>query len=145
MSETMDQPVWFDGKKVNESAFCRSFLTRYPMICVSGSFFTKDGRICDENMLRREIYNVVHPYIKSGVAKKLDGILELLRVEAYTPNLPVQEDRIHVANGTYFLKGGFTKKKEYCRNRLPVEYRPDADERPAGAAFWKSFCTPRTF
>lgn len=135
MSETMEQPVWFDGKKVNESAFCRAFLSGYPMICVNGSFFTKEGRVCDENMLRREIYNVVHPYIKSGVAKKLDGILELLRVEAYTPDLPVQEDRIHVANGTYFLNEGFTKKKEYCRNRLPVAYHPDAAE----PVRWRSF------
>jgi putative DNA primase/helicase len=42
------QPDWYDGKKVNEVAFCREFLTEYPMICVKGSFFTVDGRITDE-------------------------------------------------------------------------------------------------
>ena len=135
MSKTTGLPKWFDGKKVDEAAFCRDFLSGYPMICVNGSFFTKDGRVCDENLLRREIYNTVSPYIKTGLAKKLDGLLELLRVEAYTPDLPVKEDRIHVANGTLFLDGMFTEDKEYCRNRLPVVYHPDA----AAPVRWLSF------
>ena len=37
-----------------------------------------------------------------------------------------QTDRIHVANGTLFLDGTFSEVKEYCRNRLPVAYDPDA-------------------
>ena len=136
MSEKTKQPGWlFDGKKVDEAAFCRAFLLGFPMICVNGSFFTKDGRVCDENILRKEIYNMIFPFIKSGVARKLDNLLELLRVEAYTPDLPAQEDRIHVANGTYLLDGGFTQKKEFCRNRLPVAYHPDA----AAPVRWLSF------
>lgn len=135
MSKTTEQPVWFDGKKVDESAFCRAFLSGFPMICVDGSFFTRDGRVCDENMLRREIYKTVNPYIKSGVAKKLDGILELLRVEAYTPDLPVQEDRIHVANGTYLLDGGFTQKKEFCRTGFRSRIIRMPPSPSAGSAF----------
>lgn len=34
----------------------------------------------------------------------------------------MQMDRIHVNNGTYFLNGDFTEKKEFCLNRLPVKY-----------------------
>ena len=56
----------------------------------------------------------------------MDSLLELLRVEAYAEDLPVQTDRIHVANGTLFLNGTFTEDKEYCRNRLPVAYDPEA-------------------
>jgi putative DNA primase/helicase len=31
-----------------------------------------------------------------------------------------------VANGTWYLDGRFTGEKEYCRNRLTVDYNPDA-------------------
>ena len=45
---------------------------------------------------------------------------------AYADPLPLQCDRIHVANGTYFLDGTFTEEKEYCSNRLPVSYQAEA-------------------
>ena len=35
--------------------------------------------------------------------------------------------KIHVSNGTWYLDGRFTGDKEYCRNRLTVDYNPDAD------------------
>lgn len=120
------QPDWYDGKKVNEVAFCREFLTEYPMICVKGSFFTVDGRITDEEGLRKRIYEKLSPFVKTGLSRRVDGLLNTLKVEAYCPDLPVQTDRIHVANGTLFLDGTFTTEKEYCRNRLPVRYNPDA-------------------
>ena len=112
MNETNQLPEWFDGKKVEEAAFCRAFLAEHPMICVSKSFFTKEGRICDESRLRREIYDAVNPYVTTGLAKKVDSLLELLRVEAYAEDLPVQTDRIHMANGTLFLDGTFTEEKD---------------------------------
>ena len=135
MNQANELPEWFDGKKVEEAAFCRDFLAEHPMICVSKSFFTKEGRICDESRLRREIYDAINPYVTTGLAKKVDSLLELLRVEAYAEELPVQTDRIHVANGTLFLDGSFTEHKEYCRNRLTVVYNPDAAE----PARWLSF------
>ena len=135
MNQANELPEWFDGKKVEEAAFCRDFLAEHPMICVSKSFFTKEGRICDESRLRREIYDAINPYVTTGLAKKVDSLLELLRVEAYAEELPVQTDRIHVANGTLFLDGSFTEHQEYCRNRLTVVYNPDAAE----PARWLSF------
>ena len=69
MNETNQLPEWFDGKKVEEAAFCRAFLAEHPMICVSKSFFTKEGRVCDESRLRREIYDAVNPYVTTGLAK----------------------------------------------------------------------------
>ena len=94
MNETTDLPIWFDGKKMDEAAFCRAFLGEHPMVCVGGSFFTTDGRVSDENRLRRELYDAINTYVTTGLAKKVDGLLELLRVQAYTPELPVQR-RVH--------------------------------------------------
>ena len=126
MDENKELPVWYDGKKVNEVLFCQEFLRVHPMVCVKGSFFSVDHRITDERELRKRIYDMLRSYDRSGVAKHVDGLVEVLRSEAYLEDLPVQTDRIHVANGTLFLEGGFTEEKAFCRNRLPVRYDPGA-------------------
>ena len=41
-------------------------------------------------------------------------------------SLPRHTDRVHFHNGTYFIDGGFTTEKEFCSNRLPVDYNADA-------------------
>ena len=64
----------------------------------------------------------------SGVSKAVATLLDVLRMECYSPGLPLQTDRIHVANGTLFLDGRLEPAKEFCLNRLPVEYHPDAPE-----------------
>ena len=117
---------WYDGKKINEVAFCREFLSEHPMICVKGSFFTTEGRIADEDALGKLIYDKLSACVKSGLPRRVDSLMNTLRKEAYQPELPIQTDRIHVANGTLFLDGRFTEEKEYCRNRLPVNYNPGA-------------------
>ena len=45
---TAERPFWYDGKFLNEVGFCEDFLQKHPMVCVGGSFFTKNGRITDE-------------------------------------------------------------------------------------------------
>lgn len=119
-------PIWYDGKKINEVLFCREFLQDHPMICIRDTFFTTEGRVTDEAMLRKEILDRIKPYIISGVAKRAANLLEALRVECWFPSLKVYQNRIHVANGTLFLDGRFSEEKEFCINRLPVYYMPDA-------------------
>ena len=122
--EQAQMPDWYDGKKVNEVLFCREFLGEHPMICVKGSFFTVEGRITDEAALGKTIYEKLSPWVTSGLPRRVDSLMNVLRVEAYQPELPLHTDRIHVSNGTLFLDGSFTEEKEYCRNRLPVRYDP---------------------
>ena len=88
--KSSELPLWFDGKKVNEVLFCEDFLKAHPMKCVGGSFFTTEGRINDEESVRREIYEMIRPYLSSGLAKRVSGLLEMVRLEAYVPNLPVR-------------------------------------------------------
>lgn len=126
---------WFDGKKINEVLFCEDFLKQYPMVSLSGTFFTVDGYVSDENLLKKQIYDFLKPYVSTGLPKKVSNLLEVLRMECCGSDLPLQTDRIHVANGTLFLDGTFTPEKEFCRNRLPVSYNPDAPEPVA----WKNF------
>ena len=124
----MDYPAWFDGKTINETLFCEEFLEEHPMVSVNDTFFTKNGRITDENWLKKEIYDRIKPYVTGGIARKITGILDVLRVECYCPGLPLYQDRNHVANGTLFLDGRFSEHRDFCRNRLPVAYTPNAPQ-----------------
>ena len=90
----MDYPAWFDGKTINETLFCEEFLEEHPMVSVNDTFFTKNGRITDENWLKKEIYDRIKPYVTGGIARKITGILDVLRVECYCPGLPLYRDRI---------------------------------------------------
>lgn len=52
--------------------------------------------------------------------------MDVLKLMCHSEPLPMQTDRVHVANGTYFLDGRYTYKKEFCLNRLKVAYNEDA-------------------
>ena len=106
------------------------------MVCVDGSFFTVEGRVTDEEGIRKQIYEMLRPHFTSGTVRRATSLLETLRLEAYTPELPIQENRIHVANGTLFLSGAFCTEKEFCRNRLPIRYDPSAPQ----PVTWLRFC-----
>ena len=64
-------PAWFDGKKINEVLFCEEFLQEHPLLCVHDAFFTTEGRVTDETMLKKEILDRIKPYVTSGVAKQI--------------------------------------------------------------------------
>ena len=123
-----DIAVWFDGKSINEVIFCEEFLRDYPMITVNGTFFTVNGIVNDENRLKKEIYDRIKPYVTSNIAKRVTNLLDVMRMECCAADLLLYQDRIHVANGTYHLDGTFSTEKDYCRNRLPVAYAPDAPQ-----------------
>lgn len=85
MSEEMSavMPEWYDGKKINEVMFCDAFLEEYPMKCIRGQFFTVDGLVDDENMIRMEIYNRIKSFVTSNVAKKATQLMEALKLACY--------------------------------------------------------------
>ncbi len=118
--------IWFDGKKIDEAAFCAEFIKDFPMLCINDTFFTVNGMVRDESRMRQEIYNRIKPYIMTCISKKVGNLIDVLKLECAARSIPIYLDRIHVKNGTYFLDGTFTDKKDFCRNRLPVAYNPDA-------------------
>ena len=122
----MNLPVWFDGQNINEALFCEEFLQESRIIFANRAFFTPNGRVTDDIVLRGEVYEKLKSYTISSVPQKIKNIMELLKLEAMVEDLPPQPDRIHVANGTYFMDGSFTADKNYCNNRLTVAYNPDA-------------------
>ncbi len=119
-------PYWFDGERIDEMLFCRAFLAQHPMKCVRGRLFTVDGAVEDEQQIGQLILKEISCCVTTGLAKRVSNLLANIKLLAYSPPLPIETDRIHVANGTYFMDGRFSKEKDFCNNRLSVTYRPDA-------------------
>lgn len=119
-------PAWYDGKNINEILFCEEFLESHPMKCVRGRLFTVDGVVEDEAEVSQQILEAVRCCVTSGLSKLVANLLASLKLQAYSPPLPIETDRIHVVNGTYFMDGHFSPEKTYCNNRLSASYHPDA-------------------
>ena len=124
----MEQPSWYDGKMIDEVAFCASFLHQHPMKCVRNRLFTVDGMIEDEGKIQQMILDEVMTCQSIGIAKKVKSLFDTVKLMAYSDPLPIETDRIHVTNGTYFLNGTFTGDKTYCNNRMKVKYNPNAPQ-----------------
>ena len=122
-------PAWFDGKNINEPMFCHTFLLSHLLLFSGDAFFTPQGRMQDDTPLREQIYKELEPYAVSGVPRKIQNIIDLLKIMANAADFPPKEDRIHLANGTLFLDGRFDgNMDEIVRSRLPIAYCPDAPE-----------------
>ncbi len=90
-----EYPAWYDGKHLDEVKFCAEFLQEHPMLCIRGEFFTVDGPIGDEDEIRKQILDKIKPVLTSGLAKTARNLLNALRIECWSPPLPIQRDRIH--------------------------------------------------
>ena len=117
-------PEWYDGRHITEVLFCQQFLEKHPMKCVRGRLFTVDGLIEDEGQIGNLILEEISGVLTANLSKTVANLLASIKLQAYSPPLPIETDRIHVANGTYFMNGSFTADKSYCNNRLTVAYKP---------------------
>ncbi len=115
-----------DEGKIDEPLFCEWYLDRNPMICVHECFYTVDGLVTDEGRIKREIYDIISPHMNTKIAQRVDQLFKAMKIAAYSEPLPILCDRIAVANGTLFLNGRLSDHKEYCRNRLNVDYNEQA-------------------
>lgn len=123
----MENPIWFDGKNINEVLFCEAFLRAHKILFANRAFFTPEGRLTDDLPLRGKIYERLKSCAVNNLPKKIGNILEVLKLEAQVEDFPPQTDRVHLSNGTLFLDGTFLPgKPEIVRNRLPVAYNPNA-------------------
>ena len=118
-------PKWvMDLNSINEVEFCKYFSESNPMICVNGKLFDTNGEIESEKLYSM-INNEILPYTMTGVSKKVRSLAEALKLYCYKEDFPINEHKIHLLNGTLKTDGTFTCKKEFCRNRLNVNYIDD--------------------
>ena len=142
-SREANQPIWFDGKSINEALFCDDFLSRHKIIYTNGAFFTPDGRVTDDLPLRSEIFDELRCCAVSNIPRKISNIVELMKLAALLEDFPPEADRIHLANGTLMLDGSFTEgKPEIVRCRLSVAYNPGAPTPARWLAFLDGLLYP---
>ena len=126
----MDEiPPWYDTgtNRIDEVEFCQWFMERHSLRYVNGLFYDIDGILKTET-LTKEVVEILKPFVKTSIARRAERIIEELRYDAMTKELPRKTDRVHMKNGTYLLDGGFTETKEFCSNRIPVNYNPLAPD-----------------
>ena len=115
-------PAWWNGKKLDTTAFCREYLKGHDIRCINGVFFTPDG-YCQTEDIKAEIYGLIKDCVRSFPAQTAGNIVENLKIEAKSKELLVDDNLIHFANGTYNASTCLkTDEKLFCRNRLPVDY-----------------------
>ena len=98
MTEQFDCPVWFNGKDIIEAAFCDEFMDEHQLTYDSSAFFTPDGRMTDERLLKQEIYHCLKFCAVKNVPHTIGNILELLKFYNTGIDLTPQQDRVHLAN-----------------------------------------------
>lgn len=76
----MEQPSWYDGKTIDEVAFCASFLRQHPMKCIRWRLFTVDGLIEDEGKIQQMILDEVMSCQSIGIAKKVKSLFDNRRL-----------------------------------------------------------------
>ena len=136
-------PVWLTkDRQIDEQLYCCSFLSAYPMKCIHGKLYTADGLVPDEGAVKQMIFDEISEWKKTGVAKKVDDLLKSIKLMAYAEDIPLHYDRIHTANGTWYLDGHFSEEKEYCRNRLEVSYNPAANTPQVWLSFLNDLLEP---
>lgn len=120
-------PSWVDEKSINEVIFAEEYLENHPMRCLHGVFYDIEGYISDDK-IKSDIYNLIKAYVKTGVDKRAENLLKVIKLSSQVEEFPVDIDKIHFKNGTYSISNGFSEQKEWTLNRLPVSYSPDASE-----------------
>lgn len=122
-----DEPAWTDGKTINETLFAEQFLKKYQLVYCERAFFSPDGRVSDPDLLRSLIFAEISPYIVTNISRKVTNIVDVLKMSVFKESLPLETDRIHLANGTLFLNGDFHEGKNVIvRSRLPVTFNANA-------------------
>ena len=143
MEDEINIPRWvLRGDRVDELAFANEYLTNHHMVSCNGTFFTPDGRLSDENALRKDIFRELSQYIRCGLARKVDNIVATLHLACQYDGLEDSMMEVQVQNGTWHLDGSFSDFKNIVVNRLPVAYNPDAPKPERWLRFLEELLEP---
>lgn len=128
---TEDLPKWVlvteKGKYyIDEVAYCSFKITQRNIRTIDGIIYTLDGAI-KEKSLEKEILMDISKYVKVGVNRLTNDILQVLKKFSYSQQVAPDIANIHLLNGTFnLIKNEFDSKKLWCTNRLNISYNPNA-------------------
>ncbi len=126
-----DLPNWVlstdKGKYyIDEIAYCEFKVTQKNIRTIDNIIYTLDGAI-DEKGLEKEILMDISKYIKVGVNRLTNDILQALKTYTYSKQIKPDVSNVHLLNGTFNLTTNeFKHEKQWCTNRLNISYNPNA-------------------
>ena len=127
-------PLWTSGsgdsRKLNEQMYITDFIERKQVRCINNKLYSVDGAI-EDGKARQLIIRDILPYVKTNHGDKADKLLRSIKALCYTEPPKPDTKRLHFANGTLSKdKDGlftvFSEEKDFCLNRFPVKYDPNA-------------------
>ena len=132
--EAPTHPVWTSGsgdsRKLNEQMYVTEFIAQKQVRCINNKLYSVDGAI-EDGKARQLIIRDILPYVKTNHGDKADKLLRSIKALCYTEPPKPDTERLHFANGTLSKdKDGlftvFSEEKDFCLNRFPVKYDPNA-------------------
>lgn len=116
--------------KVDEGEYIKIFTEQQTVKCINGTLYSVDGKM-EDGKAKKIIIDEIMPYIKTNQGDKAEKLLKGIKQYCYSAPLKPTTDKIHFRNGTLSRdeNGLFTvwsNEKEFCINRLAVNYNPNA-------------------
>ena len=132
---TGQNPAWLNDKGiVNEVRFCQELVEKTPLICVKGKFYGLDGHISDD-IISRDISIKLTEFVTSNISRKVKNLLEALKLHCHSAPPEMNPYQIHLLNGIINIDGQFSPEKQFCVNRLQVNYDPTLTDPPKPERF----------
>ena len=114
----MGEAINTQSNQINEGQISAEYLETHPLIYTQEMFFTPEGWMADESPMKREIYRMIEGRATTGIPNKIKNIIDVMRIRAYTPDFPPDEECIHLMNGTLYPDGRFEERKDKMVRRV---------------------------
>lgn len=116
--------------KIDENDYITTFAEKQAVKCINGALYSVDGKMNDDKA-KNIIFTEIKSYVRTNAGDKAEKLLKGIKQYCYTEPPKPTLDKIHFQNGTLSRdkNGLFTvwsDKKEFCINRLAVNYNPNA-------------------
>ncbi len=110
-------PIWLNEKGVvNEVVFCNMFVEQMPLKYIKGRFYGLDGLISDD-IISRDICIMLTEHVSTNISRKVNSLLEALKLKCLSEPLEPNPNEIHLQNGFINIDGQFTPEKRFCISR----------------------------
>ena len=121
--ENNENIEFMEGKRLNEIKCARFIKDVLGLAYEDKTFFSTRGRYRSEDELRLQIFTLLQDYTCTGVARKVENVLNVLRFVAAETKMDDTTTMLNVANGTFDIRHNhFMEQKYPCRYRLPVKF-----------------------
>lgn len=134
--------LWFDGKRIDELAFCNEIMTEQNLRYVDGSFYNLDGVLSTSTVKKIITDKLTAAGVSHGIASKIDNLTNALTHICYCEEFRQPENEIHLQNGILKTDGTFIPEKHFCKNRLNASYLYDTSDPKCWLSFLNDLLEP---